>query len=1053
MLTVGGRRPFDLAAGPLVRTTAVRLGPEEHLLALVIHHVVSDGWSLGILVHEMGELYAAAVEGRAPALPELAIQYADYALWQRRWLAGEALDRQLSYWRERLAGAPPLLELPTDRPRPPVQRSRGGFERLAVDAETADGLRALGRERGATLFMTLLGALAVVFSRAAGQSDLVVGTPIAGRTRVETEGLIGFFLNTLALRVDLSDGPAFGELLARVRETTLGAYGHQDLPFERLVEAVGAERNLSHAPIFQHVLVLQNTPDTEIALPGLRLEGLGIETGTTRYDLSLSISELGGGLRGRMIYNRDLFDAATVRRMLGHFGTLLRAAVEEPDRPITALPLMDEAERRQLAAWNETAVDFAVDGGGALLQELIAGQAETTPERVAVRFEDESVTYGELARRAARLAVVLRERGVGPEVSVGVFAERSVALVTALVATLWSGGAYVPLDPSYPEERLATMVEDGAPAVVLTQAALAERAAGLVAGTAEVVTIEAAAGGRAVAPEGSLLAEPAVSGGRESLAYTIFTSGSTGRPKGAMNAHRGIVNRLLWMQREYGLGAGDRVLQKTPFSFDVSVWEFFWPLITGAELVVAKPEGHKDPAYLARTIERHGVTTIHFVPSMLQVFVGTPGVERCRSLRRVIASGEALPADLVARWYERQEAPLHNLYGPTEAAVDVTYEPTRPGMGETVPIGRPVANTTVRVVDPRGAEVPVGVPGELWIGGVQVGRGYRARPGLTAERFVPDPFARRDEAGARVYRTGDLVRRLPDGRVEFLGRIDFQVKLRGLRIELGEIESALTDRPEVREAVVVVRVDGSAGASADGGGDARLVAYVVGDGGRGGEAPDAAALRQALAVRLPEYMVPAEIVALEAMPLNPSGKVDRKRLPAPAAPERRGAAESGRPADAARGAPGRPVGRAAGDGAVGDRGGGELLRPGRQLPRRGGADQPDPGAAGGDRPRGGAVRPPVGGRVRGLPRSGVPGLGGAGSLRPWDRRVRSAGGGGREGGARPAGRRRDAGDGARRSSRRDRSRAPSRRPRDAARRTRRRSSCWRRRARARRSCG
>jgi amino acid adenylation domain-containing protein len=876
-------RPLDLGRAPLARVALVRLDVGEHRLLLTLHHAMSDGWSMGVLVREVAALYRALAEGRTPLLEPLPIQYADFAAWQRRALAGEVLARQLAYWRRELAGAPPALELPTDRPRPPVQRYRGSYEPMAFPAPLAAGLRRLARSSGATLFMALLSALDALFARLSGQGDLVVGTPVAGRTRVETEGLIGFFLNNLALRARLEDDPPFRELLARVRETTLGAYAHQDLPFERLVEDLAPERNLSQAPLFQHALVLQNAPSGPLELPGLTLELLDSDTGTTRFDLSLALGEAGGGLAGRMFYNLDLFDRATVKRLVGHLEALVRSAVAAPERRVSELDLLSEAEREELRAWNRTAV---ARPAGLRLHDLLAEVAGRSPDAVAVSFGTAALSYGELARRSAALALTLRRLGVGPDVLVGVCAERSLELVVALVAVLRAGGAYVPLDPSYPEERLRFMVADAAAPVLLVQ----ERLAGaLPAAGARVVLLEdggAVRGDRADGGAGELPGVPDgpddPNWGDAALAYVIYTSGSTGRPKGAGNAHRGIVNRLLWMQETFGLDGSDAVLQKTPVSFDVSVWELFWPLAAGARLVMAEPGGHRDPAYLAATIRRERVTTVHFVPSMLQVFLGAPGIAACASLRRVVASGEALPFDLVERCHQLLPAPLHNLYGPTEAAVDVTWWPARPGEERRlVPIGHPVANTRIHLLDPRLEEVPVGVAGELHIGGVQVGRAYHGRPALTAERFLPDPFAAAlaGEAGARLYRSGDLARRLPDGAVDFLGRIDHQVKLRGFRIELGEIEAALVDHPAVREAVAVLRRPPA------GGGEPRLVAYLVADPAAhpeaGAGAPEPAELRRFLARRLPEHAIPAAFVPLAAMPLNPSGKVDRRALPDP----------------------------------------------------------------------------------------------------------------------------------------------------------------------------
>ncbi|MEO6192136.1 MAG: amino acid adenylation domain-containing protein, partial [Thermoanaerobaculia bacterium] len=655
----------------------------------------------------------------------------------------------------------------------------------------------------------------------------------------------------------------FRDLLAQVRVMALGAYTHQELPFAKLVAELAPERNLSQTPLFQVQLVLAEADQEELRVPGLTLTPSDLEASTSKLDLTLRAHVRPQGMELVWLYNTDLFDAATVRRLGDHFATLFAAAMADPDRPLSALPLLSAGEEHQvLAEWNDTAVEGWVNPAPGTLHGIIAEQAARTPDVPAVVYEGESLAYAELLASARRLALRLRQHGVGPDVAVGIFAERSLEMVVGLLAILEAGGAYLPLDPAYPLDRLAYMIEDAAAPVILAQERLLER---LPEQGAEVISLDGTIV-RGAAPE------PGLAGGADGsdLAYVIYTSGSTGRPKGTMNSHRGIVNRLLWMQAQYRLTPADRVLQKTPFSFDVSVWEFFWPLMTGARLVMARPGGHQDPAYLVATIAAEGITTLHFVPSLLRVFVDTPGIAACASLRQVMASGEALPLDLVRRFHDRLGAELHNLYGPTEAAVDVTYWSCEREDGRgLVPIGRPVANTRILVLDRKGRPAPVGVPGELHIGGVQLARGYLKRPDLTAERFVPDPLAALwGEPGARLYRTGDLARTLADGTVEFLGRIDHQVKLRGLRIELGEIEAALAELPGVKAAVVMAR--------SDGGGETRLVAYLVAD-----PVPELDALRGTLARSLPEYMLPTAMVALPEMPLTPSGKVDRKALPAP----------------------------------------------------------------------------------------------------------------------------------------------------------------------------
>ncbi len=852
--------PFDLAAGPLLRGALLRLADDEHVLLLTLHHIVCDGWSLGVLTREVSALYDAYSRGASSPLPVLPVQYVDFAAWQRGWLAGGTLDAEVAWWRARLAGAPPLLEIATDRPRAAQLGEAGGRVPVTVPMETADALRALSRAAGATLFITLMAAWQLLLSRYSGQTDVSVGTPTAGRNRLETEGLIGFFVNTLVLRTDLSGNPGFRTLLERVRAATLDAYGHQDVPFERLVEELVPERSPAYSPLFQAVFTLQSDQGEDLRLGALRAEPLDAGVAPAKYDLSLTLAEPSDGtIRGSLAYRAELFDTATVERMREHLLVLLAGVAAQPDRPIAEVPLLADAERRLVVeAWNQTDHSFP---RGVTLHGLFDAQARERPDAEALAWGDERLTYAELDARANQLAHHLRRRGVGPEVRVGLMLERAPEMVVAVLAVLKSGGAYVPLDPGYPRERLAYMLADSRVPVLLTQdrwAALAEGYEGAV--------LRLDTEWNAIASEPS--DAPRVEVGPDGLAYMIYTSGSTGRPKGAMNTHRGITNRLVWMQDAYGLDASDTVLQKTPFSFDVSVWEFLWPLTTGAHLVLAKPEGHRDPDYLARLIRDERVTTLHFVPSMLAMFLEQEGLaDACASVRRVVCSGEALSAELADRFFARMPAgaQLHNLYGPTEAAVDVTYWPCERDSGcRTIPIGRPVANTRVYVLDPAGNPLPIGIPGELYIGGAQVARGYLDRPALTAEKFVPDPFV--SSAGARLYRTGDHVRWLADGTLEYLGRLDRQVKIRGFRIELGEIEAVLRRLEGVRDCVVIAREDPP--------GDVRLAAYWA------GEAEPAALLAQ-LRRLLPEYMVPAAFILLDALPLTPNGKLDVKALPAP----------------------------------------------------------------------------------------------------------------------------------------------------------------------------
>jgi len=853
-------RPFDLARGPLLRATLLWLGDEDHVLFLMMHHIVSDGWSIGIFNRELSVLYEAFSAGKPSLLPELPIQYADFAHWQRRWLQGEVLETPLAYWKQQLDGGLPVLELPTDQPRPAVQTFRGAVQSFVLSSDLTERLQALNRQEDVTLFTTLLAAFKTLLYRYTGQEDIIVGSPVANRSRVETEGLIGFFVNTLVLRTDLSGKPTFQELLGRVREVTLEAHAHHDLPFEKLVEELQPERDLSRNPLFQVMFAFQSAPAEALALRGLAVTPLEVESKAAQFDLTLSTEETRQGLKGVVEYNTGLFDGATIERMIGHFKVLLEGIVADAGQRLSELLLLTEAERHQLlVAWNDTRVEYPQDK---CIHQLFEEQVERTPGAVAVVVEEEQLTYGELDRRANQVAHYLRKLGVGPETLVRICVERSLEMVVGLLGILKAGGAYVPLDPAYPQERLTFMLKDTQTAVLLTQQRLV---GGLPEHRARVVCLDADWKTIGEESEENLGAKVT----DRNLAYVIYTSGSTGRPKGVMNTHRGIRNRLLWMQDAYRLAESDRVLQKTPFSFDVSVWEFFWPLLTGACLVMARPEGHKDSTYLVLLIAEEKITTMHLVPPMLQVFLQEQELEACDSLRRVICSGEMLPLKLQERFFACLDAGLHNLYGPTEAAVDVTFWPCeRESARRVVPIGRPIANTQIYLLDEYLHVVPVGIPGELHIGGVGLARGYLNRPDLTAEKFVPNPFS--DEAGARLYKTGDLACYLPDGNIEFLGRIDHQVKIRGFRVELGEIEAVLGQHSAVQETVVLAREDIP--------GDKRLAAYVVPHNER---APAISELRDFLKKELPDYMVPSAFVMLDALPLTPNGKVDRRALPAP----------------------------------------------------------------------------------------------------------------------------------------------------------------------------
>ena len=884
LLILAARAPFDLSAGPLCRVLAVKLGERERALLLVLHHTVSDGWSMNVALGDLAEIVRALAAGEAARLPALSIQYADFAAWQRAALGGEVLAALLAHWRERLAGLPTALALPVDRVRRTTARNRpAGAARVALGAASTSALRNLARRQGATPFMALFAGFAALLARVAGQQDFALGTPIAGRTRRELEPMIGFFANTLVLRAELSGEPSFAELVGRARSTALDAYDAQELPFERLVEELRPERDLAVHPLFQVMFQMQ----VAAGLPrGAGAGGLAIGSaievgrGPARFDLILSLGEAGSEISGLFEYDPELFDPPTVTRLAERFAALVAAAVAAPRRSLFELPLLSVPEHQQtIFEWNATATALRSASPHALHAPIVT-QAERRPDAVALSCGGEHLSYGALERRSGRLARRLRElAGESPvETLVAVALERSIELPLALIAVLRAGAAYVPIDPEYPAERQAWMLEDSRPIAVVTTRALG---ATLPFGEATPVWVEEIGEEKAGEETPKRATEP------ENLAYTIFTSGSTGRPKGAMNSHRAIANRLDWMQETYRLTPADVVAQKTPASFDVSVWELFWPLRMGARMALAPPGLHRDAAGLARWIAEEGVTTIHFVPSMLRAFLDEAGVDKvigsalraqAGSLRRVIASGETLSPDLARRFHlglGGSGTELHNLYGPTEAAVDVTFHSCRPGEA-SVPIGRPIAHLAIHLVDAHGFAVPAGSPGELLIGGVGLGRGYLHRPDLSAERFVPDPFG---AFGGRLYRTGDLARHRADGAIEYLGRIDHQVKIRGVRIELGEIEAALDALPEVAQAVVLLERA-----------ESRLIAYLV---AANAARPEAPALRAALSRRLPEALLPAVFVWLDTLPLSPSGKVDRRALAASAALETVGGRRAG----------------------------------------------------------------------------------------------------------------------------------------------------------------
>lgn len=867
-------RPFDLARGPLLRTMLLRLGEQEHVLLLTMHHIISDGWSVGVFMRELSILYAAFSAGQAPPLPDLPIQYADFAEWQRRSLENTALAGQLEYWQRELGGNLPELALPTDRPRPAVQTFRGAAETLTLPRHLSNRLAALSRRERASLFMTLLAAFQTLLHRYTGQDVIAVGAPVAERGHEELEGLIGCFLNILILRTDLAGDPTFRELLQRVRKAAVRAYAHQTTPFQKLVEALRPARGPNRAPLVQVFLNMLNFPRGGLSLPGLEVESLPPPEVGSMHDVTVYAEEDEAGIRLRVVYSLDLFEPATIARMLRHFQTLLEAVAADDGQRLSALPLLTQGERHHLVVeWNNTRTPLPPD---TCLQQVVERQVERTPDAIAVVFEDAAVTYRELNRRANRLAHHLRSLGVGPEIPVGVCMERSLEMVVALLAVLKAGGAYVPLDPTHPMERLAFLLGDARPSVLLTQ----ERLAGALPGCSGPTICVDRDHGRW---EREPVTDPAVATAGGDLAYIIYTSGSTGRPKGVQVTHRGVVNYLTFLAKTYALGAADVVLQLPSISFDPSVRDIFGPLTSGGRLVLIRDSEALDARAVLVAMRAHRVTRIlAIVPSMLRPLLAAADEEgwSAESLRTILVSGEPLRmADVTGIRKIAGGALIVNHYGPTECTMTSTCYPI--GAGDTgrslVPAGGPIDNVQLYILDGRLNPVPIGVMGEVHIGGAGVARGYLNRPGLTAEQFIPHPFS--SEPGARLYKTGDMGRYLPDGTLELLGRRDQQVKVRGIRVELGEIEAVLCEHASVREAAVIAWEDGP--------GDQWLAAYLV---ARPGAAPDSRELRRFLQGRLPGYMVPSDIVTIDALPLTPTRKVDRRALPRP----ERAAGEPGR---------------------------------------------------------------------------------------------------------------------------------------------------------------
>ncbi|MCG6137829.1 MAG: amino acid adenylation domain-containing protein [Nostoc sp. LLA-1] len=866
LATLEAQTPFNLKQDSLLRVSLLRLDEQDHVILFTMHHIVSDGWSTGILIRELTTLYKAYDSSQPYNLPQLPIQYVDFAVWQCQWLQGEVLNNQLNYWKQQLGGELPVLELPTDRPRPAIQTYRGATESFALSPSLTAALKNLSQQEGVSLFMTLLAAFKVLLHRYTQQHDILIGSPIANRNRSEIEGLIGFFVNTLVLRSNLQGNPTFKELLAQVREVTLGAYAHQDLPFEQLVEELQPRRNLSHSPLFQVMFILQNTATEVIQLPELILEELTAENNTAKFDITLSLSETEEGLQGGIEYNTDIFDATRITRMLGHFQVLLAGIVANPQQNLSQLPLLTTNEQHQLLVeWNNTQTEYPQD---LCIHQLFEAQVEKTPDAVAVVFEDKQLTYHELNCRANQLAHYLQSLGVGADILVGLCVDRSINMIVALLGILKAGGAYLPLGPEYPQERLAFMLEDAQASILLTQSKLV---ALLPIHKAQVVCLDADWEIINQENQQNLINQVLP----ENTSYILYTSGSTGKPKAVIVEHRNTVAFLDWAIKAFTHEQLAGVLASTSICFDLSVFEIFATLCSGVQVILAQ-----DALSLPTLAAANQVSLINTVPSAIAELIRLNAIPD--SVRTINLAGEALHASLVQQIYQQTKVEqVFNLYGPSEDTTYSTFARVQPG-GDMITIGRPIANTQCFVLDEQMQPVPIGVCGELYIAGAGITRGYLNRPELTAQKFVPNPFSQIEgdrvacAEHSRLYNTGDLVRYLPSGNIEYIGRIDHQVKIRGFRIELGEIETILTQHEDVQVSCVIIREDNP--------GDKRLVAYIVARTGNFSSTNNSeliSQLRQYLKENLPEYMVPSAFVLLEKLPLTPNGKIDRRALPIP----------------------------------------------------------------------------------------------------------------------------------------------------------------------------
>ncbi|MCT7967811.1 amino acid adenylation domain-containing protein [Laspinema sp. D1] len=852
IITREARQPFDLNKPPLLRFSLLRLGSEYHLLILTLHHIIIDGWSMGILIEELSALYQAFSTGFATPLPELAIQYGDFTVWQRQWLTQELQQRQLDYWKEQLADAPRLLELPTDYPRPSVQTFSGAIKKSQIKFDLTAKLQEISQQSKTTFFVTLLAVFVLLLHRYSGQDDICIGSPFANRNRTEIEPVIGFFVNTLVLRTQIKENPSFSEFITQVQQVVLDAYAHQDVPFDKVVEVLQPERSLSYNPLYQVMFVLENFALDTLDLPGISLTPGLVERGTAQCDLSLSLWETKTGLVASWEYNSDLFKADTIARMAGHYQTLLEAITLNPEQRISELPLLTPADRHQLLVeWNNTRAEYPQDK---CIHQLFEEQVERSPDTVAVIFEGEQLTYRELNAKANQLAHYLRSLGVEPEVLVGICVERSFDTIVGILGVLKAGGVYVPIDPAYPPERIAYMLNDSDLPVLLAQQKLV---ASLPEHQARVVCLDADWEEISVMP----FLPPITGVTSENLAYIIYTSGSTGKPKGVLIAHQGLCNLVETQIKLFKVRPDSCVLQFASISFDASIWEIIMALCVGGTLCLGTREQLQPGPKLLQLLKEQKITHANFVPSVLAALPN----EELPALENIVVGGEECPPSLVERWASGRR--FFNLYGPTESTVCATIAQCFNSTG-TLSIGRPIANTQTYILDPHNQPVPIGVPGELHIAGVGLAKGYLNRPDLTDEKFIPNPFS--NELGSRLYKTGDLARYLPDGNIEYLGRIDDQVKVRGFRIELGEIEAALSQHPNLLQATVALREDIP--------GQKNLVAYTV---PLQEPAPPISELRDFLKRQLPDYMIPNAFVTLAALLITPNGKVDRRLLPAP----------------------------------------------------------------------------------------------------------------------------------------------------------------------------